>query len=159
GCRGSRGSAKPDRRSPARSPGDGQTSPVSRQLIIGSVDPRDPRGRQRNAFRWETLCDDEIGMALAHQPVVSLANGRERRVGLDPEDRIGILRPVGFDADMVCPDAGIIARVEAEMSSDLVQIVILGRAETAVGERYMEQAAEEILEHRAIGCEQTPDLS
>src|SRR3984893_11661357 len=59
---------------------------------------------------------------------------------------------------MVCPDAGIIARIKPEMPSDLAQIVILGRANPAVGERDMEQAAEEILEHRAIAREQTPDL-
>src|SRR6266481_2981756 len=97
-------------------------------------------------------------MALTHQPVVSLTNGRELRVGLDPEDRIGVLRPVGFDADMVCPDAGVIARIEPEMPSDLAQIVILGRADPAVGERYMEQAAKEILEHRSIAREQASDL-
>ena len=83
-------------------------------------------------------------MALTYQPAVGVANRRERRIGLDPEDRVGVLRPIGFDADMVCPDAGIIARVEPEMPSDLAQIVILGRANPAVGERYMEQAAEEI---------------
>ena len=59
---------------------------------------------------------------------------------------------------MVCPDTSIISRVEAEMPSDLAQIVILGRANPTVGERYMEQAAEEILEHRAIAREQSPDL-
>ena len=104
------------------------------------------------------MCDDEIGMALTHQPVVGVANRRERRVGRNPEDRIGVLRPVGFDADMVRPDAGIVARIEAKMPSDLAQIVILGRANPTVGERDMEQAAEEILEHRAIAREQTPDL-
>src|SRR5262245_39808999 len=97
-------------------------------------------------------------MALTHQPVVSLTNGRELGGGFDPEDRVGVLRPIGFDADMVCPDAGMIARIEAEMPSDLAQIFILGRANPAVGERDMEEAAEEILEHRAIAREQTPDL-
>jgi hypothetical protein len=91
--------------------------------------------------------------------VVSVANGRECGTGLDPEDRIGVVQPVGFDADMVCPNAGIIARVEPEMPSNLAQIVILGRANPAVGERDMEQAAEEILEYGAIAIEQTPDLS
>src|SRR3984893_6934483 len=59
---------------------------------------------------------------------------------------------------MVCPDAGIIARIKPEMPSDLAQIFILGRGNPAVGERYMEQAAEEILAHRAIAREQTLDL-
>src|SRR5439155_3579759 len=97
-------------------------------------------------------------VALPHEAMIGIEDHPDRRIGLDPEDRVWIFGPVMVDADVVRPDAGVFARIEAEMPCDLAQIGILGRADPAIGERNMKEAPEQVLKYGTIGGEQTPDL-
>jgi len=98
-------------------------------------------------------------MALAHQPVICLADRSGRGAGQDSEDRIGIFARGFLRADMECSDAGVIGGIKAKMLSDFAQIGILGREDAAIGESNMEQPAEKIFEHRPIIGKQTADLA
>ena len=81
-------------------------------------------------------------MALAHETMIGVADRARRGVAADPEDRVGIGGPLLFHADVMRPDADIVAGIEAEMPGDLAQILILGRAEAAIRQSDMEEPAE-----------------
>src|SRR6516162_6261386 len=98
-------------------------------------------------------------MAFAHEAVIGLSDRAEGGVPIDSEDCVRILGSLLFHADVVRPDAGVVASAEAEMPGDLAQIGILVEADPAVGEGDMEQPAEQIFEHPPVAREQTADLA
>src|SRR5262249_23935512 len=103
--------------------------------FVGGVDPRDPSSRQSNAFGRQPLRDDQIGMTLAYQTMIGLADHAGGGVGHDAEDGVRILVEVVGRRDMQRPDAGVIRRIETEKPRHLSQIFVLGRANAAVSQR------------------------
>jgi len=105
------------------------------------------------------LRNDEVGVALAHETVVCLADHPQRGVLTHSEDRVRIFGPLLLYADVMSPDTGVVADIEAEMPGDFGQIRVFGWADAAVREGDMEKPAEQIFEHRPIAREQTADLA
>src|SRR6266404_6957541 len=128
-------------------------------LFIGGVDARDPGSRQRDTFGRQPLRDHEIGMTLAHQTMIGLADRAGGGAGQNPEDRVRVLPPLRLGADMESPDAGVIRCLETEIPSHFAQILVFGGKDASICESNMEQAAEQVLEHGSIGREQTADLA
>ena len=98
-------------------------------------------------------------MALTHEMVVGIADHPQRGVLAYSEDRVRIFGHLLFYADVMSPDTGVVAVIEAEMPGDLAQIRILGWADATVRQSDMEKPAEQIFEHRPIASEQTADLA
>src|SRR5207237_1455215 len=128
-------------------------------LVVSGVDPRDSGRRQRDAFGWQPLRDHEIGMRLTDQTMVGLADCAEGGSGQHAENRIGIFGGLRSRAGVEGPNAGVFRRLEAKMPGDFGQVIVLGAAETAIGEGDVKKAAEKVLEHRPIIREQPADLS
>ena len=69
--------------------------------VIGTVDARHPRGRQCNAFGRQTLGDDEVGMAFAHEATIGFVDCAGRCVGSNAEDRVGDFVAVVLSTDVM----------------------------------------------------------
>src|SRR5689334_3892932 len=91
--------------------------------------------------------------------MVSLTHYAEGSAGHYAENSVRIFPSVRRRADMEGPDSGIVGGIKTKMPGHLVQIIILGGADAAVGEGNMEETAEKILEHCPVASEQPAHLT